>query len=189
MSLPPRRTTPDVKNTLHRLAPDVMFTLHSGGSSMWTVRRVWAVFISLAVLACLANLFGPAERWWGVDLGATGAAVFHLALSVAHPGRPATARGLSGGLVTRRASGLAGLAFMPHPAGIRQISSGCCRPRRGADHALRRFRRGISCECIVVLFIAWRVTARYWVAVQGRSNSMNATCGCAFRPIARAIGR
>lgn len=47
---------------------------------MWSPLRLWAVLFSLAVLAFTANLFGPAARWWGVDLGASGAAVFHLAL-------------------------------------------------------------------------------------------------------------
>jgi hypothetical protein len=47
---------------------------------MWTVRRQWQALIALALLACVANLFGPAERWWGVDIGATGAAVFYLCL-------------------------------------------------------------------------------------------------------------
>jgi len=47
---------------------------------MWTVRRQWQVLLALALVACVANLFGPAERWWGVDVGATGAAVFYLCL-------------------------------------------------------------------------------------------------------------
>lgn len=47
---------------------------------MWSPRRVWAVLILLAVITFLADLFGPAERWWGVDVGATGAVLFHLAL-------------------------------------------------------------------------------------------------------------
>ena len=47
---------------------------------MWTVRRQWQVLIALGLVACVANLFGPAERWWGVDIGATGAAVFYLCL-------------------------------------------------------------------------------------------------------------
>src|SRR5688500_14483227 len=58
-----------------------MFTLHPGGFFMWTVRRQWQALIALALVACVANLFGPAERWLGVDLGATGAAVFHLCLA------------------------------------------------------------------------------------------------------------
>jgi len=48
---------------------------------MWTVRRQWQALMVLALVACMANLFGPAERWWGVDLGATGATVFHLCLA------------------------------------------------------------------------------------------------------------
>ena len=47
---------------------------------MWTVRRQWQVLVALGVVACVSNLFGPAERWWGVDIGATGAAVFYLCL-------------------------------------------------------------------------------------------------------------
>jgi len=45
---------------------------------MWTLRRVWQVLVVLALVTCVANLFGPAERWWGVDVGATGAAIFYL---------------------------------------------------------------------------------------------------------------
>ncbi|HET9474359.1 MAG TPA: hypothetical protein VFO82_10720 [Steroidobacteraceae bacterium] len=48
---------------------------------MWTVRRQWQALIALALVACMANLFGPAERWLGVDIGATGAAVFNLSLA------------------------------------------------------------------------------------------------------------
>ena len=47
---------------------------------MWTIRRQWQALIALALVACVANLFGPVERWWGVDIGATGAAVFYLCL-------------------------------------------------------------------------------------------------------------
>jgi hypothetical protein len=47
---------------------------------MWTVRRRWQALIALALVACMANLFGPAERWLGVDIGATGASVFYLCL-------------------------------------------------------------------------------------------------------------
>lgn len=47
---------------------------------MWTVRRQWQALIAVALVACMANLFGPAERWLGVDIGATGASVFYLGL-------------------------------------------------------------------------------------------------------------
>ena len=47
---------------------------------MWSPRRLWVALIGLALLACLANLFGPTERWLGVDIGATGATVFPLCL-------------------------------------------------------------------------------------------------------------
>jgi len=47
---------------------------------MWTLRRRWQALIALALVACVANLFGPAERWLGVDIGATGASVFYLCL-------------------------------------------------------------------------------------------------------------
>ena len=40
----------------------------------------WQALIALALVACMANLFGPAERWLGVDIGATGASVFYLCL-------------------------------------------------------------------------------------------------------------
>jgi hypothetical protein len=47
---------------------------------MWTVGRLWQAFLVLVVAGCLASLFGPAERWWGVDLGASGSALFNLGL-------------------------------------------------------------------------------------------------------------
>ena len=50
---------------------------------MWSPRRIWAVLFTLAVCAFIADLFGPAERWLGVDIGATGAAVFHVSLIAA----------------------------------------------------------------------------------------------------------
>jgi hypothetical protein len=45
---------------------------------MWFVRGRGQVLVVLAVVGCIGNLFGPDERWLGVDLGATGAAVFYL---------------------------------------------------------------------------------------------------------------
>jgi hypothetical protein len=47
---------------------------------MWTPRRLWQALIGLALIGFLASLFGPAERWLGVDIGATGASLQHLAL-------------------------------------------------------------------------------------------------------------
>jgi hypothetical protein len=47
---------------------------------MWTVRRLWRALIALAFTACVASLFGPAAPWWGVDIGAVGSNVFHLAV-------------------------------------------------------------------------------------------------------------
>jgi hypothetical protein len=48
---------------------------------MWSVRRLWQALIVLAALACIANFLGPDERWLGVDLGATGAALFSLCVA------------------------------------------------------------------------------------------------------------
>jgi hypothetical protein len=48
---------------------------------MWSVRRLWQALIALALLASIANFFGPDERWLGVDLGATGAAMFTLCVA------------------------------------------------------------------------------------------------------------
>jgi|SRR5688572_2081573 len=47
---------------------------------MWTARSLWPALISLALLGALASLFGPGERWGGVDIGASGSAVFNLAV-------------------------------------------------------------------------------------------------------------
>jgi len=47
---------------------------------MRTVRSLWQVLIVLALIGCLASLFGPTERRWGVDVGAVGSSVFSLAL-------------------------------------------------------------------------------------------------------------
>lgn len=45
-----------------------------------TQRLAW-VLLAIAGLAAVGAIFGPSERWGGVDLGATGAAVFLLALA------------------------------------------------------------------------------------------------------------
>jgi len=47
---------------------------------MWSAGRLWQVFIAVAAVAALATLFGPADRWWGVDIGATGALLFFLSV-------------------------------------------------------------------------------------------------------------
>ena len=47
---------------------------------MWTARSLWPSLTLLALLGALASFFGPDERWGGVDIGATGSAVFNLAL-------------------------------------------------------------------------------------------------------------
>lgn len=49
---------------------------------MRSVRPLWQVMISVCLAGCLAMLFGPADRAWVVDVGATGAGVFHLTLVV-----------------------------------------------------------------------------------------------------------
>jgi hypothetical protein len=48
---------------------------------MSTAGRLWQVLMGLAALAALATLFGPADRWWGVDIGATGASLFFLSVA------------------------------------------------------------------------------------------------------------
>jgi len=50
---------------------------------MWTAGRLWRVLMAVAAIAALAALFGPADRWLGVDIGATGASVFVLAMAAA----------------------------------------------------------------------------------------------------------
>ena len=50
---------------------------------MWSARRQAAAILAVGVVAGLAALFGPAERWGGVDLGATGAALVGLTLLAA----------------------------------------------------------------------------------------------------------
>jgi hypothetical protein len=47
---------------------------------MRSIRRFWQALVVMAVLACLAMLFGPADRLGVVDVGATGAALFHVLL-------------------------------------------------------------------------------------------------------------
>jgi len=48
---------------------------------MRSVRRFWQALMLMGALACLAMLFGPVDRVWVVDVGATGAGVFHLVLA------------------------------------------------------------------------------------------------------------
>jgi uncharacterized membrane protein len=50
---------------------------------MWTARRQAKALLLVAGLSALAALFGPAEPWGPLDVGATGAAVFTLCLVVA----------------------------------------------------------------------------------------------------------
>jgi hypothetical protein len=50
---------------------------------MWSARRQATVLVVLGFITGLAALFGPAERWGGVDLGATGATLFCLTLVAA----------------------------------------------------------------------------------------------------------
>lgn len=47
---------------------------------MASVSRLAWVLLAVALLGAGASLFGPDERWWGVDLGATGAALFGFTL-------------------------------------------------------------------------------------------------------------
>ena len=44
-------------------------------------RLAWGLLV-LALAAATAALFGPQERWWGMDIGAAGAAVFGFTLWV-----------------------------------------------------------------------------------------------------------
>jgi len=46
-----------------------------------TVRLAWLLLL-LALAGAAASLFGMDERWWGMDIGATGGAVFGFALWV-----------------------------------------------------------------------------------------------------------
>ncbi len=47
---------------------------------MFSISRLLWMVLMLALVAAAASLFGPHERWWGVDIGATGAAVFGFTL-------------------------------------------------------------------------------------------------------------
>ena len=47
---------------------------------MWSARRQAAALLAIGIVAALAALFGPAGRIGGVDLGATGAALFGFVL-------------------------------------------------------------------------------------------------------------
>jgi hypothetical protein len=47
---------------------------------MLSVSRLARAILGLALVGATASLFGPQERWWGVDIGTTGAAVFGLTL-------------------------------------------------------------------------------------------------------------
>jgi hypothetical protein len=48
---------------------------------MWSARRLAKIVLLVGGLAALAALFGPAEPWGPVDLGATGASVFMLCVA------------------------------------------------------------------------------------------------------------
>ncbi len=158
---------------------------------MWTVRRRWQALIALALVACMANLFGPAERWLGVDIGATGAAVFYLCLVGL-----LVLMALKGGEVfpdtwslAERRAWVGMVVHRAHRGGYRKISLGLLAPRDRADQALRGARtqsrqfhhRDGDC-------LGHRGPV-YWVGGRARSNTTNATCGCVFRQIGPVTGR
>jgi len=47
---------------------------------MHSVSRLAWLVLALAFLSATAALYGPQERWWGVDIGSTGAVVFGFTL-------------------------------------------------------------------------------------------------------------
>jgi hypothetical protein len=47
---------------------------------MWSAQRQAWVVLGVAILGAVATLFGPSERWGGVDIGATGPTVFLLGM-------------------------------------------------------------------------------------------------------------
>ncbi len=47
---------------------------------MVAVSRLALMVLLLALVGAMASLFGPQERWWGIDIGATGTAVFGFTL-------------------------------------------------------------------------------------------------------------
>jgi hypothetical protein len=49
---------------------------------MTSVPRLMWLLLALALVGAAASLFGFDERWWGLDIGATGAALFGLTLWV-----------------------------------------------------------------------------------------------------------
>ena len=49
---------------------------------MLSISRLAWMLLVLALVGAVAGLFGPHERVWGVDLGATGTVVFGFALWV-----------------------------------------------------------------------------------------------------------
>ena len=49
---------------------------------MGSVSRLAWVLLLVALAGAVASLIGPQERWWGIDIGSTGAAVFGFTLWV-----------------------------------------------------------------------------------------------------------
>jgi hypothetical protein len=47
---------------------------------MSAVSRLAWILLLIALAGAVASLIGPHDRWWGIDVGATGAAVFGFAL-------------------------------------------------------------------------------------------------------------
>jgi len=47
---------------------------------MASVSRLSWLLLVVALGGALASLFGPTERWWGVDIGSMGAGLFGFTL-------------------------------------------------------------------------------------------------------------
>jgi hypothetical protein len=156
---------------------------------MWTVRRQWQALIALAMVASMANLFGPAERWGGVDIGATGAAVFYLclvALLVLMALKGSEVFPETWSLAERRAwVGLGFTALIVGAAGkfLWVFSHLEIVPTWLNDVPARNL-----VNFIIVMGIAWGIAARVLGRGRALSNTTSATCGCVLKPIGSATG-
>lgn len=51
---------------------------------MASISRLAWTLLALALLGATASLFGPAQAWWGLEVGSAGTALFGFALWAGH---------------------------------------------------------------------------------------------------------
>ena len=159
---------------------------------MLSISRLAWMLLVLALVGALAGLFGPHERVWGVDLGATGVAVFGFTLWTGawlfarHPDEIFPPEW---SIAERRA--WAGLLFLT----LVFVNFAEVHGEPGSSRFAARFdpRIALAAFHLDPLRAADRLGSRREYRFEGRRrswwNSTNGTCACSARQTAPGIGR